>query len=481
MSGHLGQRSAVDLVAAVRTKEVGSKELLEHFLDRIEHLNPDLNAVVTLDAERARAAAAVADEAVAHGNELGPLHGLPITVKDALETAGIRSTGGATELADHVPGIDADAVARVKAAGAIVFGKTNVPKWSGDVQTFNELFGATRNPWDTTRSPGGSSGGPAVSVACGFTSFEIGTDIGGSIRMPAHFTGIAGHKPSFGIVPSRGYLDHAGGGLTEADINVVGPLARSVADLDLLLGILAGPDRHHAAGWRLDLPPARTVTRVGAWLDDPACPVDAEIVALLQKAVAALETDGAQIDAETRPVGLEESVDVFLPLVTAAISPGIPDEVVEMARAVEAIPAQPGEDAALAMGRGTVLRHRDWLEADEHRERLRRRWAAWFEDHDVLLCPVVPAAAQLLSDVDILSRTMTINGVERPAVHHIHWPGLVGVAYLPSTVVTVGFTSAGLPVGIQVVGPYLGDRTTLAVAARIERGCGYVPPPMTRA
>ena len=228
--------------AAIRSKAVSSSELLEVYLDRIDRHNPRLNAVVTIDADGARRAALAADDAVVRGEDLGPLHGLPITVKDALETKGIRSTGGATELRDHVPTEDAPAVARVKEAGAIVFAKTNAPKWSMNNQTHNELFGVTRNPWDDSRSPGGSSGGPAVSVACGFSAFEIGTDIGGSIRMPAHFTGICGHKPSFGIVPSRGYLDHIGGGLTEADINVVGPMARSVADLGLLLGILAGVD-----------------------------------------------------------------------------------------------------------------------------------------------------------------------------------------------------------------------------------------------
>jgi len=478
----LGQRTAVDLAAAIRSKELGSRELLDHFLDRIDRLNPAVNAVVTLDAERARQAAAAADDAVARGNQLGPLHGLPITVKDALETKGIRSTGGATELSDHVPRADADAVARVKAAGAVVFGKTNVPKWSGDTQTWNELFGATRNPWELSRSPGGSSGGPSVAVACGFTSFEIGTDIGGSIRAPAHFTGIVGHKPTFGIVPSRGYLDHAGGGLTEADINVVGPLARSVADLDLVLGVLAGPDRHRAPAWRLDLPRPSVQPeglRVGAWLDDPGCAVDREVVGLLEAAAARLEAGGATIDAERRPVTFDESMELFFPLIASAVSPGLPDEVFDLARAVDGIPPTPGEDRSLTLGRGTVLRHRDWILLDERRERLRRRWAAWFEDHDVLLCPVVPAAAQPLSDKGIFERTMTVNGVERPAIDHVHWAGLIGLVYLPSTVVPVGRTASGLPVGVQVVGPHLGDRTTLAVAAWLEGEYGYVPPPTT--
>src|SRR5690349_1670282 len=171
--------SATRLAEAIRTKELSSRELLDIYVDRIERLDPPINAVVTLDLDRARRDAAAADERTARGDALGPLHGLPVTIKDAIETEGIRSTGGAIELTDHVPVADAPAVARLKNAGAIVFGKTNLPRWSGDMQSYNEIFGTTNNPWDTSRVPGGSSGGPAAAVACGLTSFELGTDIGG--------------------------------------------------------------------------------------------------------------------------------------------------------------------------------------------------------------------------------------------------------------------------------------------------------------
>ncbi len=473
----LSQQEAGELAKAIRTKALSSRELLEVYLTRIDAANPRLNAVVTMDPDGARRAASAADDAVARGDDLGPLHGLPITVKDALETAGMRSTGGATELRDHVPTTDAPAIARLKAAGAIVFGKTNVPKWSGDSQTHNELFGTTRNPWDDSRSPGGSSGGPAVSVACGFSAFEIGTDIGGSIRMPAHFTGICGHKPSFGIVPSRGYLDHVGGGSTEADINVVGPLARSVADLDLLLGVLSGADDHRSPGWRLELPPSQAETRLGVWLDDQGCPVDAEVLAILEAAVGLLEADGVEVDTESRPVDFEESMSVFHALLSSAVSPGLPDDIWDLAGQLESVPVKRGEDPLLEMGRGTVMRHRDWILFDERRERLRRQWATWFEGHDALLCPVGPVAAQPLSDEDLLSRTMIVNGRSRPANDLIQWPGLIGVSYLPSTVVPVGHTTSGLPVGLQVVGPFLGDRASLHVATRLfDLVGGYRPP-----
>jgi amidase len=402
-------------------------------------------------------------------------------VKDALETAGVGSTGGATELRHHIPQHDAPAVARLKDAGAIVFGKTNVPKWSADSQTHNELFGVTRNPWDISLSPGGSSGGPAVAVACGFTAFETGTDIGGSIRMPAHFTGICGHKPSFGIVPSRGYLDHAAGGLTEADINVVGPLARQVEDLELLLEVMAGADKDKAVAWRLELPPPHSTERVGVWLDDPCCPVDEEVLAVLERALTALEADGARIDSDTRPVDFEESTSVFLTLLASAISPGLSEEIFEGAKELEAVPEQRGEDMLIAMGRATIMRHRDWILADGRRERLRRQWSDWFTDHDVLLCPVVPVAAQPVSDQSLMERTITVNGETRSANDLIPWPGLSGVVYLPSTVVPIGRSASGLPVGIQVVGPYLGDLTSLKVAKRlVELTGGYEPPPMAR-
>ena len=202
----IATRSASELAAGIRDKEWSSRELLDLYLDRIDRLDGPINSVVTLDAERARTAADAADAALARGDAVGPLHGLPVTIKDAIETEGIRSTGGARELTDHVPTADAPAVARLKDAGAIVFGKTNLPRWSADFQTYNDIFGVTSNPWDLDRTVGGSSGGAAAAVAAGFTSFELGTDIGGSVRIPAHCCGVFSLKPSFGVIPQRGYL-----------------------------------------------------------------------------------------------------------------------------------------------------------------------------------------------------------------------------------------------------------------------------------
>jgi amidase len=457
-----GLDDATVLSAAIRAKEVSSRELLELFLARHDELNPAINAVVTLDIERARAAATAADAATARGEWFGPLHGLPTTIKDAIETGGLRSTGGARELATHVPTADAPAVARLKAAGAFVFGKTNAPRWSGDLQTFNELFGTTNNPWDLRRTPGGSSGGAAAAVATGLTSFELGTDIGGSVRIPSSWCGVCGHKPSWGLVSQRGYLDHVGGGLTDADLNVFGPIARSARDLDLLLGVLAGPDADRAAAWRVELaaPRHRDLSgyRIGTWLDDPAATVDSEVGDLLQDAAAALARGGAQVDGSRPPIRLAQAVELFGELIAAAVSPSADPDIGD---------AQSGS-------------HRHWLERDEARARMRLAWAEWFTDHDVLLCPVMPMAAfGHDQDRPFTERTVEINGSPRRHLDTLAWTGLVGVSYLPSTVVPIGRTRAGLPVGIQVVGPYLEDRSSLAVAAHLEQALGgYVAPPL---
>lgn len=240
--------SATRLAAALRSRSLSSRELLDAFTARIDRLNPAVNAVVTTDLDRAHERAHEADQAAASDSWLGPLHGLPFTVKDAIETGGLRSTGGAPELADHVPVADAPAVARLSAAGGVLFGKTNAPTWSADFQTHNPLFGTTNNPWDLARTTGGSSGGSAAAVASGFSSFELGTDIGGSVRIPSSFCGVFGHKPSFGVVPQRGYLDHVGGGTIDADINVFGPLARSAEDSSS--SWTSWPDRSTKRLWR---------------------------------------------------------------------------------------------------------------------------------------------------------------------------------------------------------------------------------------
>src|SRR5918997_5517534 len=328
-------RSSTEIVAGIRAKEVSSRELLATFLDRVEHRS-DINAVVTLDVERATAAASAADEAVARGEPLGPLHGLPMTVKDAFETEGLRTTSGAPELAGHVPERDADAVARLRAAGAVIFGKTNLPVYAADIQTFNDVFGVTNNPWDLSRCAGGSSGGAASALAARLTPLELGSDIGGSIRNPAHYCGVTGLKPTFGIVPIRGHIPGPPGSLGEGDIGVAGPMARTVEDLELALGVLAGPDAARGVAWRLELPPPRAGDlegyRVATWLDDPAAPVDRSVLQLLEGAVGTLADAGARVDHEASlGVDLQEIAEVYLQLLVGVLANGYPPAVLAAA------------------------------------------------------------------------------------------------------------------------------------------------------
>jgi amidase len=450
------------LAAAIAARQLGSRELLDAYLDRIERLDPPVNAVVTLDVERARAEAAAADELAAKGELRGPLHGLPITIKDAIEVAGVRSTGGAVALTDHVPVADAPAVARLKAAGAVVFGKTNVPEWSGDLQTFNEIFGTTNNPWDLGRGPGGSSGGAATAVACGFTSFELGTDIGGSVRIPSHCCGVFGLKPSFGVVPQRGYLDQVGGGTTDADINVFGPIARSAEDLALVLDVVGGPEPERSLAWRLELPPPRHAGlasyRVGVWLEEPSCPLDRDMLAVLRAAVDRVATAGAKVEEAHPPVSFDEQVAVYRQMILPAISPSL-DE---------------------ALRDPLSGSHYQWLQAEIQRARLRSIWAEWFESYDLLLCPVMPTPAfEHNQEGDFGTRTLVVNDEPVPYMNTIQWTGLIGIVGLPSAVPPVGRTPGGLPVGIQVVAPYLRDRDAVHAAGLIAEaaGGGYEPPP----
>jgi amidase len=452
----------VELTAALRSGEIAARELLDVYVDRVETLDRGgVNAVVTLDVERARKAAARADEARANGESLGPLHGLPVTIKDAIATEGIRSTGGAVELTDHVPTADAPAVARLKAAGAIVFGKTNLPRWCGDAQTTNDLFGTTSNPWSRAHVPGGSSGGSAAAVAAGLTGAELGTDIGGSVRAPAHCCGVYALKPSHGVVPNLGYLDHVGGGSTRTDLNVFGPIARAADDLELLLSVLAGPSPDEAPAWSVSLPEP-TVTslrglRAAVWFDDAACPVDHEYRALLGSTTDALADACARVEPAHPGVSLPEQMELYTHLVAAAVSPSMPDDVAEQISGS----------------------HLAWLRRDEQRASLRARWAEWFEDYDVLLAPAWCAPAFEHGHAGgMTERWIDVNGEARTPYEISQWLMMVNVVLLPCVVVPIGRTPAGLPVGMQIVAPYLEDRRAIRVAELVaDVAGGYDVPP----
>ena len=471
----LAFQSATQLGALIRGGQVSSRELLDQYLERIERLNPAVNAVVTLDVERARARADAADVALRRGEIWGPLHGLPITIKDSIETAGIRTTAGAAAFSNHTPAVNAPSVERLVNAGAIVFGKTNTPYLAGDVQTFNSLFGTTNNPWNVQRTPGGSSGGAAAALAAGLTALDLGSDIGGSIRTPAGWCGVYGHKPSHGIVPLRGHIPGPPGTRSEADLNTSGPLARSAEDLEMMLDIVAGPLEDRAVAWRLEIPPPRRKVlqdyRVAAWLDDAAYPVDDEVAACLQRAVAALRTAGVSIDDSARPAfTLIEAVNTYLRLLFSVVIAGFPRQLFEQLLGLAAeLPADADTPIARIARFGT-LRHREWLAANEQREHLRARLTEFFRDYDVLLCPVNQVAAIAHDHREPMTdRTIRVNGEPRPYQELFSWIGIATLAWLPATVAPVGRTTLGLPIGVQIVGPYLEDRIPIDFAAPAPR------------
>jgi amidase len=478
--------SASDLLTALRRRTISSRDLLESYLSRIEQYNPGLNAVVTLDAEQARAAADAADAATMRGEASGALHGLPLTIKDSFATAGLRTTSGAAKLADHIPDQDAVAVARLRAAGAIIMGKTNLPTFAGDAQAYNDLFGTTNNPWDLTRTPGGSSGGSAAAIAAGLSALELGSDIGGSLRIPAHYCGVYTLKPTYGIVPLAGHIPPLPGTLSETDVCVVGPLARSPEDLDLCLAVIAGPNNEHAVAWQLRLPPPRADTlaeyRIAARLDDPYCAVDTEIVDIYEGVIAVLRDAGARIDERVRPPSLSEGHDVAQRLIQGSMSTWISDDDYQslLHRAAEAPAAD--QTPPVRWARNITQRARELGKVQEERLRLMAAWHRFFHDHDVLLCPVMPMAAiphDQTPDVD--ARTIVVNGERRPYGDQFSWLQAIGVAHLPAVVAPVGVTAAGLPVGIQIVAPYLEDRTAIDVAKHIaEVVGGFQAPPAYR-
>lgn len=481
----LAYRSARELVQMIRRGELTSETALDAMLARIERLNPDLNAVIYLDADKARERAREADLATARGESWGPLHGLPMTIKETYEIAGMPTSAGAPELREHRSDHNAVAAQRLIDAGAIIVGKTNVPLYAGDLQSYNEIYGTTNNPWDLERTPGGSSGGSAAALVAGLTHLEFGSDIGGSIRTPASFCGVYGHKPSFGLIPSRGHIPGPPGTLTHADINVMGPLARNIDDLQLALEITAGPDSDDAVAWQLNLPPARHTRlqdfRVAAWLDDPACPVESEIVERLQLAVSALRDAGVHVDENARPAGIDlaDSHETYYSLLTAAIGSRMSEGSFAKQRSIVAEADPDDRSYKVRFARGATQTHGEWLARHEKRLHMRKRWEEFFQGVDILLCPVtntLPFAHDHSNP--IYKRQLKINGTPTPYTDILVWVGLAGVVYLPSTVIPLGTGPSGLPIGVQIVGPHLEDRSCLAFATHLDQIMnGFAVPP----
>ncbi|MFD0385366.1 amidase family protein [Streptomyces stramineus] len=404
----------------------------------------------------------------------GPLLGLPVTVKDSLETEGLRTTCGAVELAEHIPGRDADAVARLRTAGAVILGKTNTPTMCQAIETGNPLFGTTPNPHDPQRSAGGSSGGPAAAVAAHLSPLDLGSDLAGSLRLPGHYCGVHSLRTSYGIVPTRGHIPRPPGWLSTSDMLTLGPLARSAADLDLALGVLAGPSPDDGVAWRLELPAPRherlDAYRVGIWADDPYCRVDTETRALLEEVAKSLRERGARVDDSTRPVHLGDSDRLFQSLMFAGSSAGASSEAFATEEAAAGQLAADDRSPRAAYLRARTMRHRDWLLANEERRRLRRQWAAYFTDIDILVTPAAPTAAVPdQTGVPVPERYITVDGERRGYWDQTTWLNLAAPVHLPAATVPLGHTCDGLPLGVQLIGPHLADRTVTHVAGLLAR------------
>ena len=475
-------RSAKELAAEIRRKKIGCLELLDLYLSRVEKHNPALNAIIVMDVEGARKRARAADRALARKQQWGPFHGVPMTIKESYDVVGLPTTRGVPELKDNFPLRNALTVDRLLGAGVVLFGKTNVPIHLADYQSYNAIYGTTNNPWDISRAPGGSSGGSAAALAAGLTGIEAGSDIGSSIRNPAHYCGVYGHKPTWGIVPPRGQAPP--GRLAQADISVVGPMGRSAEDLEIGLGVMAGPDEIDAAGYKLALPAPRQKAlrdfKVAVMLTDPNSEVDDEVQARVQAVADFLVKKRAKVSDRARPdIDTREAQRVYIHLLRSATSGRQTQE--EFDKSVRALTGVSASDESYyaRMLRANTGSHRDWLAANEARHQMRWKWAEFFKEYDLLLCPAAASAAFPHDQKgERWERSVEVNEHQVPATDQLFWAGYSGMAYLPSTVAPAGFTKSGLPVGVQFIGPQYGDRACIHMARLLEREYhSFVPPP----
>lgn len=457
--------SATALARAIRAKEISSKEVVDAYLQRIEDVNPKLNAVVQLTADAARAQAREADAALARGKIKGPLHGVPITIKDNIETSGVICTGGTKGRASFVPKQDATVVERMRAAGAIILGKTNMPELGLVFETDNLVYGRTNNPYDLSRTPGGSSGGEAAIIAAGGSPLGLGNDMGGSIRLPAHFCGIAGIKPTTGRVPRTGHFPWPTGWLDM--LWQPGPMARFVEDLILALPIIAGVDWRDPTVSPMPLGDPKKVNlkslRVAFHTDNGILSPTPEIAEVVKKTAKALSDVGMAVE-EDRPKGIEKSYDIFFGLLGADGGAGVQT----LLRMVGTTEMHPWLQGLLGVCHDLVMTTAEFGGLMLEWATFQSAMLSFMEKYDVIVCPVcaypaLPHGATLdLDKVPAFSYTMTYN--------------LTG---WPSVVVRGGTSPEGLPIGVQVVARPWREDVALAVAQRIETVLGgWQRPPL---
>jgi len=471
--------SATKLLAALRAKKLSALELFDLYAARVRKHNRALNAICVMNLDEDRKAARAADRAK---GKRGPLHGLPMTVKESFDVAGWPTTRGLTEFKDNIAKQDALAVQRLKRAGAIVFGKTNVPVLLADWQSFNPIYGTTNNPWDLLRTPGGSSGGSAAALAAGLTGLELGSDIGASIRGPAHYCGVYGHKSTWGVCSPKGHS--LPGAVHPADISVIGPLARSADDLKLAFDLITGPDELDGTGWKVALERPKLSSlrklRVAVMTSHPTAEVDGSVAGAIERLASALAKKGAKVSDTARPdFDPAEAHRVFLALLRSATSARQAPHHVAMWEELSQKRSKEDMSYEAQAARGNVMRHKEWLGWSNRRHQMRLLWAEFFMHWDVLLCPAAatPAFPQNQKG-ERWERMIDVNGKPQPSTTQMFWAGYSGMCYLPSTIAPIELAGGKLPVGVQIVAPQYGDYRSIAVARLIEREFyAFTPPP----
>jgi amidase len=472
-------QTAEELVAAMRAGAVTSVELTDEAIARIERDDDVINAICVPDFDRARSAAHRADQARAQGEDR-PLLGVPVTVKESYDVEGLPTTWGMPPHRDFMPAEDAVQVSRLKAAGAVVLGKTNVPLGLQDIQSFNDIYGTTTNPWDRGRTSGGSSGGSAAALASGFGALSIGSDIAGSLRTPAHFCGVYAHKPTVGLAANRGMVPPSEPALpTDLDLAVVGPMARTARDLTLLLDVMAGPDPlTYGMAHKVALPPARHERladfRVLVLDDHPLIPTGAAVRAGVDRVATALADGGARVERHSPLLpDLAEAATLYMQLLISGSVARFPIESYEELQTRVAGLSADDQSLDTVRLRAMVFTHRDWMAATNRRELHRHGWRQLFAEFDAVVCPITPTPAFPHDhSPNPMARRIDIDGAEYPYFDQLVWAGLATMPGLPATAIPAGRSPEGLPVGVQIIGPMFEDRTPLRLAELLEHEIG---------
>jgi amidase len=479
-------KSAVELSAALTTKKVSSVELTQDAISRIERHDGNINAICVRDFDRALDAARAADAALARG-ERKPLLGLPMTVKESYNIAGLPTTWGIPEQRNFIAKEDALPITRVKDAGTVIVGKTNVPLGLGDWQSYNDIYGTTNNPYDLGRTPGGSSGGSSAALAAGYCALATGSDIGGSLRVPAFHCGIYAHKPTINLCAARGETPPPFPAIPrDGDLAVIGPMARSAADLSLLLDVMAGPDPLEAGvAYKFDLPAARHQAlrdfRILVIDSHPLLPSDRDVRGAIEKLAADLSKAGATVTRESPLLpDFTETSRLYMRLLMGFLGAFFLPELYAGAQADASALSPDDRSLGAERLRGITASHRAWVLDAGARAALRARWRTLFGTFDAVICPIMPTPAYPHDhSPDQDARRNSIDGKDYPYSDQLAWPGVATLPGLPATAVPLGLSKSGLPLGVQIVGPYLEDRTSLRLAELIEREFGgFVPPPL---